>query len=136
MGLSRAITVSGTHSARAGHGALGVNPTLKTPLDRATSTSRHYYANSGVGRHERELLIPPSVQAGAGGGGHTKGFSLPLTLALPAVDVRHPSRTRWKCGQEQLGTVGEQSPVPPRASTSGSGGHERRRGERRRGAGR
>ncbi|PWZ03506.1 hypothetical protein BCV70DRAFT_197716 [Testicularia cyperi] len=29
-------------------------------LDRAPSTSRHYYAASGVGRHERDLLIPTS----------------------------------------------------------------------------
>ncbi len=35
-------------------------------LDRTTSTSRHYYAASGVGRHERELLIPPSTSSALG----------------------------------------------------------------------
>ncbi|SPO29902.1 uncharacterized protein UTRI_06179_B [Ustilago trichophora] len=77
-GLNRAATVSGptsTTSARAKvgmDGELGSHPRpapstglgvagLRAPvLDRTTSTSRHYYAASGVGRHERELLIPPS----------------------------------------------------------------------------
>lgn len=63
-------------------------------LDRATSTSRHYYAASGVGRHERELLIPPtssntallrSDDAGAKKQ-HSKG-SASLSLYPPSTTI-------------------------------------------------
>ena len=78
-GLNRAATVSGPTPSNSNHrpglgGELGAAQTRPAPtglglqaahglrapvLDRSTSTSRHYYAASGVGRHERELLIPP-----------------------------------------------------------------------------
>ncbi|KAJ1042014.1 hypothetical protein NDA10_004080 [Ustilago hordei] len=102
---NRAATVIGTSSqsdsnpvdSRLGLG-LGHPPPTSTNtamLDRTTSTSRHYYAASGVGRHERELLIPTSTststlgtvpESGGGGvarGGHTKG-SASLTLYPPS----------------------------------------------------
>lgn len=118
-GLNRAMTVSDTRpsatggggAVRAGHSGLGLGlapsglraPASAAALDRTTSTSRHYYAASGVGRHERELLIPPSTTStststttsststsvGVGTGAesrHTKG-SASLSLYPPSTSL-------------------------------------------------
>ncbi len=73
-GLSRAATVTGV--AKPGMGELGRLAPV-AGLDRTTSTSRHYYASSGVGRHERELLLAAPQK-------HTKG-SASLSLTPLAV---------------------------------------------------
>ncbi|CBQ70105.1 conserved hypothetical protein [Sporisorium reilianum SRZ2] len=107
VGLGRAMTVSespakeprsaavGGGAVRAGHTGLGLGVAppstagLRAPtalLDRTTSTSRHYYAASGVGRHERELLIPASSSTTSAESRHTKG-SASLSLYPPSTSV-------------------------------------------------
>ncbi|SNX87403.1 uncharacterized protein MEPE_06113 [Melanopsichium pennsylvanicum] len=117
LGLSRAATVSGSNpnlqssgtqlgASRAGQHGLGLGSSIHglrapapcTPalLDRTTSTSRQYYAASGVGRHERELLIPPSSSSSTLNSAvskrleershHTKG-SASLSLYPPSSTV-------------------------------------------------
>lgn len=111
-GLGRAATITGTTFQPSNSGSrlgLGLGHPPPAPssnsglgtgqalLDRTTSTSRHYYATTGVGRHERELLLPPastttsSSKLGTGVerglvGGHTKG-SASLSLYPPSLGV-------------------------------------------------
>ena len=64
-------------SEEAAAGLLNRSATLGAPaLDRAQSTSRHYYAASGAGRHERDL---------GPGGRHTKGASSLSLRADPSA---------------------------------------------------
>ncbi|KAJ9476081.1 SEC7 domain-containing protein [Pseudozyma hubeiensis] len=98
-GLNRAATFTGgsagtrfepTQAARAGQTGLGVSAGPSTSaLDRTTSTSRSYYSSSGVGRHERELLIPSSSPSTLDTKTHTKNASS-LSLYPPST-----SRTRF-----------------------------------------
>lgn len=100
-GLSRAATVTGV--AKAGMGDLGRLAPV-AGLDRTTSTSRHYYASSGVGRHERELLLPAPQK-------HTKGSaSLSLTPMAVGVGMTRSNSARSASANSPAGAT---QPLPP-----------------------
>lgn len=96
-GLSRAATVTGV--AKPGMGELGRLAPV-AGLDRTTSTSRHYYASSGVGRHERELLLAAPQK-------HTKGSaSLSLTpLAVVGGGMARSNSARSASANSPQGTA-------------------------------
>uniref|UniRef100_V5EPW9 SEC7 domain-containing protein n=2 Tax=Kalmanozyma brasiliensis (strain GHG001) TaxID=1365824 RepID=V5EPW9_KALBG len=123
-GLTRAMTV--------GRGAVPASASLRAPamLDRAASTSRHYYAPSGVGRHERELLIPPSTSSAntsnASAGetrSHTKGSAslslYPPSTAVTRLGVANASgMARSNSARSASSPHSPLSPLPPMGGAS------------------
>ena len=108
--------ISNPNSATASRWQAGSSAAM---LDRAPSTSRHYYAASGVGRHERELLIPPSNLT-VGHQAHTKG-SASLSLYPPSTSVR-PAFTllmaRSNSARSASSPVSNNTPLPTPPETT------------------
>lgn len=106
-GAARSDSVQASGAVRAGHGGLGIssNPAsstgLRAPalLDRTTSTSRTYYSSSGVGRHERELLIPAlSASTGHESSAPVSGEMKGHTKASASLSLYPPSTGRTRFG--------------------------------------
>ncbi|PWN50902.1 hypothetical protein IE53DRAFT_74365 [Violaceomyces palustris] len=93
-GLIRSATIAGSSNVVGGKDVRGaINGQSNhiygsSNLDRQQSTSRHYYAASGAGRMERELLLPRIGDGGAGGVGGLDSVSENEPAAASLLSLR------------------------------------------------